>query len=232
MEILNCKALQLRFFCKKNVDEIQTILNLVKLSRLQDIEIIMLYNKDIKDKDYENLFMNNQRMSIFYIYSSIFEKTVFADKQKQHPIIYSTEKINDNSFCGNIHPNNFSVNLKYFTESQKHNTCLNRKISIDVNGEIKNCPSMPKSYGSIKDTTLKEAMEKPGFKDLWFIHKDKIEVCKDCEFRHICTDCRAYIKDPKNIYSQPAKCKYNPYIALWEGQENYVNVESMNKPKK
>ena len=121
-------------------------------------------------------------------------------------------------------PAGLSINL-----SQKHNTCLNRKISIDVNGEIKNCPSMIKSYGNIKDATLTKAMEKSGFKDVWFIHKNQIEVCKDCEFRHICTDCRAYLKNPENIYSQPEKCNYNPYIAKWKGQDGYITVEEKQK---
>jgi SPASM domain peptide maturase of grasp-with-spasm system len=128
----------------------------------------------------------------------------------------------NNHYCGAISQYNFSSTLETFTESQKHNTCLNRKISIDVNGKIKNCPSMTKSYGNIKDTTLAEALEKPGFKDMWYIHKDQIEVCKDCEFRHICTDCRAFIKDPNNIYSKPAKCSYDPYTATW-GKENPTN---------
>ena len=81
---------------------------------------------------------------------------------------------------------------------------------------------MTKSYGNIRDTTLKEAIEKEGFKDMWFIHKDQIDVCKDCEFRHICTDCRAYIQDPNNIYSKPAKCSYDPYTATW-GEGNPTN---------
>jgi hypothetical protein len=41
----------------------------------------------------------------------------------------------------------------------------------------------------------------------------------------LCADCVTYIKDPENIYSQPAKCTYNPYIAKWEGEEGYVSVE-------
>ena len=120
---------------------------------------------------------------------------------------------------------NFVNNLPFFTEAQHHNTCLNRKICIDENGDIRNCPAMKKSYGNIRDTTLKEAIEKPGFKDCWTICKDQIDVCKDCEFRYMCTDCRAFIKDPENLYSQPAKCTYNPYICLWEGQDGYVPVE-------
>ena len=127
--------------------------------------------------------------------------------------------------CGNVGKKYFVNNLPFFTEAQCHNTCLNRKVCIDAEGNIKNCPAMSKSYGNIKDTTLEEAINKPGFKDLWFVNKDKIDVCKDCEFRYMCTDCRAFIKDPGNIYSQPAKCTYNPYICLWEGQEGYVPVE-------
>ncbi|MDR2057516.1 MAG: hypothetical protein LBP83_04405, partial [Dysgonamonadaceae bacterium] len=49
--------------------------------------------------------------------------------------------------------------------------------------------------------------------------------CKDCEFRYICTDCRAYLQDSNDIYSQPAKCNYNPYIAKWAGEEGYYPVE-------
>jgi hypothetical protein len=56
----------------------------------------------------------------------------------------------------------------------------------------------------------KEALEKPGFK------KDQIEVCKDCEFRYICTGCRAYLEDPEDIHSKPLKCGYNPYTCEWE----------------
>ena len=135
--------------------------------------------------------------------------------------------VNDVNFfdCGHVGKQYFINNLPFFIESQCHNTCLNRKICIDAEGNIKNCPAMAKSYGNIRDTTLEEAINKPGFKDLWYVCKDQIDVCKDCEFRYICTDCRAFIKDPENIYSQPAKCTYNPYICLWEGQEGYVPVE-------
>jgi SPASM domain peptide maturase of grasp-with-spasm system len=136
-----------------------------------------------------------------------------------------TKLTNSISSCGFINAAVMVCSIPYYTESILHNSCLNRKVCIDANGEIKNCPSMSKSYGNIKDTSLAEAIEKPGFKDLWFINKDKIDVCKDCEFRHMCTDCRAFIKDQNNIYSQPAKCPYNPYIAKWEGEEGYVPVE-------
>ncbi len=47
---------------------------------------------------------------------------------------------------------------------------------------------MTESFGNIRDTTLAEAIEKPGFKKYRDINKDKILVCKDCEFRNMCVD--------------------------------------------
>lgn len=68
----------------------------------------------------------------------------------------------------------------------------------------------------VKTSILWEALEHPDFKKYWYIHKDQIEVCKDCEFRYICTDCRAYLEDPDNLYSKPLKCGYDPYTCEWE----------------
>jgi len=96
-----------------------------------------------------------------------------------------------------------------------HNSCLNRTVSIDTKGNIKNCPSMTENFGNIRDTTLMEALEKPGFKKYWNITKDQIDVCKDCEYRYICTDCRAYTKDANSHFIKPAKCLYNPYTGEW-----------------
>ncbi|MDR0438133.1 MAG: grasp-with-spasm system SPASM domain peptide maturase [Bacteroidales bacterium] len=140
-------------------------------------------------------------------------------------IIYIDEKISSNSQCGNISEDTFSVNMPHFTESQKFNTCLNRKISIDKKGNVKNCLSMETVYGSIFEDDIKNIIKAKSFQILWHINKDSIEVCKDCEFRLVCTDCRCFIKDPQNIHSQPSKCFYNPYIAKWKGEEGYVSIE-------
>lgn len=118
--------------------------------------------------------------------------------------------------CGIISSKYFYANVKLFTESQQHNTCLNKKVSIDKNGNIKNCPSMPKSFGNITNTTLQKTLDQPSFKNYWSISKDKIDTRKLCEFRHICTDCRAYIEDPENIYSKPLKCGYEPHTNEWK----------------
>ncbi|HMJ48547.1 MAG TPA: grasp-with-spasm system SPASM domain peptide maturase [Ferruginibacter sp.] len=168
---------------------------------------IVTIKKEIKYK----LILNNLH---------VFNAPIKKDKQffmhsKATSIFFSKAKLSD-KLCGFVLPQIFCSNLKFFTESLHFNTCLNRKVSIDQNGEIKNCPSMSKSYGNIENTKIADVISMAGFKESWNIKKDSISICKDCEFRHICTDCRAYLQDPDDIYSKPLKCGYNPYTNEWE----------------
>jgi len=60
---------------------------------------------------------------------------------------------------------------------------------------------------------------------LWFIHKDLIDVCKDCEYRHMCVDSRLpnQRKDESSYHEE--ECSYNPYICKWKGEEGYKTLE-------
>ncbi len=136
-------------------------------------------------------------------------------------VIFAKKNYTDFRFCGGVNIETFNTNLPKVLEAINHNSCLHKKISIDVDGNIRNCPSMPQSFGNMKDTTLEEALEHPDFKKYWNLTKDHIEVCKDCEFRYICTDCRAYTERTHENSegldtSKPLKCGYNPYTGKWE----------------
>lgn len=106
-------------------------------------------------------------------------------------------------------------------EALNHNSCFHKKTGIDIDGHIKNRPAMSRSFGNIRDTTLEEALRHKDFKRYRNLTKDGIEVCKDCEFRYICTDCRAYTEqthfDQNQLdVSKPLKCDYDPYTAEWQ----------------
>lgn len=225
LDCLNCKAIQLRLLNLDNWELLNKILKLTDNSRIKHIDLFLPYMNERFLDDYKKLVFNFNRIWNIYIHNAPSNKIEFIDEQKAHPIIFTTQKITDNNFCGTIHPNKFVQNIPFFTESQQFNTCLNRKISFDEDGFIKNCLSMKKHYGNINEVDLKMVVKTEEFQKLWYIKKDDIKVCKDCEFRHMCMDCRAIIKDPDNIYSQPAKCLYNPYIAKWDGQPGYITVE-------
>ncbi len=80
---------------------------------------------------------------------------------------------------------------------------------------------MKENFGNIDKNRLDEAISQPGFKKYWNLTKDNIESCKDCEFRYVCTDCRAYTEGSAQNkagldISKPLKCGYNPYTGEWK----------------
>lgn len=75
---------------------------------------------------------------------------------------------------------------------------------------------MSNSYGNINDIDISSVVDDPSFKNLWDIKKDDILICKSCEYRYVCTDCRAYVENPSDIFSKPLKCGYNPYTGEWQ----------------
>lgn len=200
------------FYCSNFDNKLNEILEIFDDSRLLSIQLIMSCQNKSKIKSF---IKKQPRITSIVLYSSNIEKTEVYDNVI---IRYVKNQFYDFKFCGVIN-NNFSINTNTYLESFNHNSCLHKKISIDINGNIRNCPSMPQSFGNIKDTTLEHALEHPDFKKYWNITKDQIEVCKDCEFRHICTDCRAYTERThfqEDIdLSKPLKCGYNPYTNEW-----------------
>lgn len=214
LNALGCEAVLIRSYSILDNIELATILNASEGSRLKNIQLILKY--DQQELDYfDDLVKKYRRLGYIIIHSSPFEKFTNVE-MLQIPIHFTLEVIDSARCCGVVQPDYFTQNIASFTEAQHHNSCLNRKITIDVNGEIKNCPSMTRTFGNIKDTTFEEVLADQDFKNLWNINKDKILVCKDCEFRYVCTDCRAYIDEPDNILSKPLKCGYNPYIGKWD----------------
>ena len=217
-ETLKCSYIQLRFFKSTNlkfINELVQYLNNQK-SRIVAIDFIIPYDKRFEIEDLNSLLRHNNRIHSIIMHNAPNNKSYEAVNNNMGYLMMIEKNILNEKHCGIINEEYFYSNIKLYSESQSYNTCLNRKISIDKEGNIKNCPSMSKSFGNIKDTTLEEAISHPDFKKYWNISKDQIEVCKDCEFRHICTDCRAYIEDPNDQYSKPLKCGYNPYTNVWE----------------
>ena len=217
-EILKCSYVQLRFYKNITLEYIKNVVEKLKKekSRIVSIDFILPFYENFNLEELNILLSENSRIHSIIIFNSPFDKSYKPISQKMGYIMLVKRNIFNESHCGIINEEYFFSNIKLFSESQHHNTCLNKKICIDKYGNIKNCPSMAESFGNIKDTTLVEALNKLEFKKYWNINKDQIEVCKDCEFRHICTDCRAYIEEPENKYSKPLKCGYNPYTNVWE----------------
>lgn len=216
LDELDCESLQIRIFCQKTFefyDSLSNILN--KTKQLKTVEIIMPYNyKFTAETNYTSILRKSLIINRLIIFNSPYNSEIFDEIGS---ILYFTKcNIDNEDHCGNILKEYFTTDLENIIEGLKYNTCLNKKVSIDRFGNIKNCPSMKNSFGKVGKTSIIDILKDPVFTNVWNINKDQIKICKDCEFRSICTDCRAYLQTPSDIYSKPLKCAYNPYTAIWE----------------
>jgi SPASM domain peptide maturase of grasp-with-spasm system len=180
------------------------------------------------EKNVEKLMQKNFIINRLTIYSSPFNRV----KNLKHSFVINTKENFTDNQCGVIEKENFTQNIYHITEALHHNTCLNRKLHIGKDGNVKNCPFSSKVFGNILSENIEQEVKSKSFQTYWNIKKDEIKVCKDCEFRYVCTDCRVFIKDKNDIYSQPAKCTYNPYVAKWAGEDGYITVEEWLKINK
>ena len=213
---LGCKHLQIRVFKPVSIAFIDALLSSTKDSCLRSVEIILAYNSVFDNQAFVHLLKDYAVVSRIILHGLPNYESFTKLKGNISNMFYSPQTIDGKSHCGIIDPQFFTINAPMFLEAQHYNTCLNRKISMDTEGSIRNCPSLPQSFGSIKNTSLKEVVELSDFKKYWSINKDMITVCQDCEFRYICTDCRAYVENPDDIYSKPLKCGYDPNTGEWE----------------
>lgn len=213
LDDLGCKALEVRFFRPSSLAELSTVMNMAQNGRLRSIDLVVGWSPELTPEAVERFAANHPRVQSIVVHSS--PQTLNHTSKGGADFRFRRGAIDSPSCCGQIHAGYFVTNTATFTEAQQHNTCLNRKISVDARGDVRNCPSLPQSFGKFGKVSLHSALAQRDFTKLWMVNKDQIEVCKDCEFRYICTDCRAYLTDPENPYSKPSKCSYNPYTAEW-----------------
>ena len=140
---LGCEHVQIRCFADKSLVYFQDILNTIGTKRIISIEFVIKFQKDWLDKNFLIPFCEeNPRVASLCIYNAPENRTIQISSERMGLIFFSKSMISDKTHCGQISNDAFIVNAKTFTEAQKHNTCLNRKISIDTEGYIRNCPSM------------------------------------------------------------------------------------------
>lgn len=203
---------------KFSFDDFFEIDQIFKNTSLENIEIFSPFHNNI---DYN--FIRKLNEKTFRIHNLVFYncKQPFKVKDEYRFAVNFSDQNLKISSCGKVDLKYFNTNLPKIMEAINHNSCLHKKIGIDIDGNIKNCPLMPGNFGNIHKSSLEEAILQPGLKKYWNLTKDHIEVCKDCEFRYICTDCRAYTErthSGKNglDISKPLKCGYDPYTGEWD----------------
>jgi SPASM domain peptide maturase of grasp-with-spasm system len=212
---LGCTHLQLRFFCySKAICEHTSLLELIEELSFLAVELIMECPSRPSDfLELKEIYGSYPKIEKIFLYScSPHMESFIETNQMLSNIVTTSEVIKDSTHCGIVSPSYFCLHQDMFLEALQYNSCLNRKVGVDVNGNIKNCPSLSRSFGNICTHSLKNIICTKEFQELWHTNKDKIEHCKFCEFRYMCADCRAFAT---NKYGKPSTCKYNPSTCKW-----------------
>ena len=222
LDELGCKNCQIRCYNELPLATIQALLqSMPQTGSFQGFELYLKYSSEFTEEILRTLVASQKMLILLVVHSAPENAVLFSewnyDGVAGGRVLLVQQPIHSCETCGIINLPGMRVPSQTgFAENRLHNSCLNRKIGVDVNGFIKNCPSMRNHYGNISDTTLREALSHPDFAKVGNIHKDQVKVCSDCEFRYVCIDCRAYLSDETDPYSKPAKCSYNPYTTEWK----------------
>ena len=219
---LNCDDIQIRFLKDTTASFVSKVLDIAQDSSIDCMEAHCA-TSSIPEKVWFRMIEKYATLSHVFIYGSDEHVTRrhIIHRSGHAPllmgVIHHITSTLSGENCGVISKNNLSfMDTGMFHLTQKFNGCLYKKLAIDKNGYIKNCPFMEQAFGKVSKGALKKVLANPKFKSPWFIHKDEISVCKDCEFRYNCTDCRAFVVNEADPKSKPQKCGYDPYTNTWE----------------
>src|SRR6185295_18691747 len=150
LDTLGCKALELRCFAPLPLAQVALMLQPTERGRLRSIDLLLAWNDEATDAALDALVRANARISSVTVRSAPAARS--REVGRRVPLAYVEQAIDSPRCCGQVHPAYFRVNGELFLEAQRHNSCLSRKISVDARGEIRNCPSLPESFGNARTT--------------------------------------------------------------------------------
>lgn len=101
-----------------------------------------------------------------------------------------------------------------WAKTLEFNVGLNRKLTIDSRGKVKNFFSHQTVFGDVRENSLHDVLSKDEFQAKWRITNDMIEKCKDCQYRYMCLS-NSDIVQKNNKYYKLNSCDFNPYKNKW-----------------
>ncbi|MBS3788489.1 radical SAM protein [Candidatus Bipolaricaulota bacterium] len=102
-------------------------------------------------------------------------------------------------------PQLFRVTPDLFLHNKLFHPCLDKSISLEMDGSLSSCPFLPsEALINIRDSrAISRMFESNGIFEHWRLNLSKVEKCRHCEFRYGCIDCRALGKTlTSNLYGK------------------------------
>ena len=217
---LQCQSIQVRGFSSRlNLNIVAIILDLAATTTIDSVEIILKWTPDFDPLLFAELVRKFPMLADLTVHSAPNDETFDVNVESngyRRTVTFVSEIIASADACGRITRRTLTApSAGLFFELKNFNGCLNKKVSIAADGTVRNCPSLSMIHGLAGENSIKDLVRAPLFQSIWGIRKDDITGCRDCEFRYVCTDCRAFLSQDHS-YDKPAKCGYDPYRGAWE----------------
>ncbi len=109
------------------------------------------------------------------------------------------------------------------------NICWGGLVCIHPNGDVSPCEmEFDTIQGNLNDSSLNEIIATND--DMaQRLSKDKIDICKKCEYRYVCWECRAMANAlSMETNSKPSTCMYNPLDGTWQDVPSKSDFFSCN----
>jgi radical SAM protein with 4Fe4S-binding SPASM domain len=96
------------------------------------------------------------------------------------------------------------------------NSCWQGKIAVSSIGDVHPCiMQRDDPAGNVRTEPLASIIA-GGIRRYWDLSLDAIEVCRDCEYRYACHDCRPVAYGPTgSLTAKSLYCSYDPYQGEW-----------------
>ena len=130
------------------------------------------------------------------------------------PSEYWPEEYGERFFLTQPH---FPVSREDFTNNCRGNSCWRGKAAVTSSGSVIPCIfARDQITGYVPRQSLRQILSGEEMQSYWSLTKDKVETCGVCEYRYLCTDCRALaVGLTGNLYAKSPRCTYNPIAGTW-----------------
>lgn len=196
-------------YSQDGIKIIEEIIEIYRYSRIQYISFVLNYGTEIvkkakeihkrEPKVYETIFFNAK-------YNRKTKNGVYYYKGNQSAVFNRRIKAVDDFF----------VNKDIYLLGKQFNPYYFRSAYINNEGFLKNSMFNGQDYGNVFKEDILELIKNEEFTKLWYINKDQIEICADCQYRYICNDNRIPISVENSKYEHETECAYNPYNNEWK----------------